>query len=86
MYRIYEEVIYATWQEKKELQKDIVGITRQDILDKHHAIYDRLLDPHKLRQQILPMLETSGLLSQEHSRNDKRKLLIVPLHHPKKIT
>jgi len=37
-----------------------------------------MLDVHQLRQQILPMLETAGLITQEQDPNDKRKILIFP--------
>jgi len=37
-----------------------------------------MLDSHQLRQQILPMLETAGLIVQEQDPNDKRKMMIFP--------
>jgi hypothetical protein len=37
-----------------------------------------MLDTNQLRQQILPMLETAGLIVQEADPNDKRKMLIYP--------
>ena len=37
-----------------------------------------MLDNYQLRQQILPMLETAGLIVQEQDPNDKRKYLIFP--------
>ena len=37
-----------------------------------------MLDGNQLRQQILPMLETAGLIVQEQDHSDKRKMLIYP--------
>jgi hypothetical protein len=37
-----------------------------------------MLDSHQLRQQILPMLETAGLIVQEQDPSDKRKMMIFP--------
>jgi DNA-binding MarR family transcriptional regulator len=34
--------------------------------------------------QILPMLETAGLITQEQDPNDKRKILIFPATAPEK--
>ena len=55
-----------------------VGIVRQEVLAKHYAVYGRMLDNNQLRMQILPMLETAGLIVQEQDQNDKRKMLIFP--------
>ena len=38
-----------------------------------------MLDNNQLRQQILPMLETAGLITQEQDLADKRKMLIYPV-------
>ena len=54
------------------------GLTRQDIARKHYETYGRMVDTTKLRQQIIPMLETAGLISQEPDATDKRKMLIYP--------
>jgi hypothetical protein len=35
-----------------------------------------MIDDWQLRQQIIPMLETSGLIYQEQDPDDKRKMLI----------
>ena len=37
-----------------------------------------MLDAQQLRQQIIPVLETAGLIYQEQDKNDKRKILIFP--------
>ena len=44
-----------------------------------------MLDGNQLRMQILPMLETAGLIIQESSGNDKRKRLIFPASYKKKM-
>lgn len=80
IYNIYTEVILPAWQTKNPAANATgkVGISRQEVLEKHFAIYGRMLDSHQLRQQILPMLETSGLILQEQSPDDKRKMMIFP--------
>lgn len=77
IYNIYQEVILKAWHDNGSL-----GLSRQEILKTHFDVYGRMLNPIQLRQQILPMLETAGLIFQEPDPGDKRKLLIYPvLHH-----
>lgn len=81
IYKLYQEVILVAWDERvKETANDIKdkGLSRQDILQKHYAVYGRMLDNTQLRQQILPMLETAGLITQEPHPTDRRKLLVYP--------
>jgi hypothetical protein len=85
IYNLYTEVILVVWKEKNDtagdLSKeyfDVLGVTRQDVLTKHYEVYGRMLDNTQLRQQILPMLETAGLITQEQDPSDKRKILIYP--------
>lgn len=59
-----------TWEMGK------VGLTRQDILNKHYEIYKRTLNSNTLTTQILPVLESSGLIAQEPDRNNLRQKLI----------
>ena len=63
IYNLYNEVILATWEEKNgntgAMEKEYfskAGISRQEVISKHFAVYGRMLDTHQLRQQILPML------------------------------
>ena len=37
-----------------------------------------MLDNNQLRQQILPMLETAGLITQEKDISNSRKMLVFP--------
>jgi len=85
IYKIYQEVILKAWDEKNKnsegddaIKIKMFGLTRQEVLQKHFDIYGRMMDTNQLRQQILPMLETAGLIVQEADENDKRKLLIYP--------
>ncbi|MFA6587579.1 MAG: toprim domain-containing protein [Patescibacteria group bacterium] len=87
IYDLYKDIIFPAWEEKNVGQDGIekvvgtVGVTRQEVLSKHFAVYGRMLDTHQLRQQILPMLETAGLIIQEQDPDDKRKILIFPSSH-----
>lgn len=85
IYNLYKEVILPAWEAKNEdgygtLEEPTrkLGVSRQEVLEKHFAVYGRMLDSHQLRQQILPMLETAGLIAQEQDPNDKRKIMIFP--------
>ena len=80
---LYKEIILLAWNEKininemSELNLE-AGLSRQEIQKKHFQVYGRYLADWLLRQQIIPMLETAGLISQEADPNDKRKMLIYP--------
>lgn len=83
IYNLYHEVILPAYQEKNDgmdwgevVEKQ--GITRQDIFKKHFKVYGRMVEDFRLRQQILPMLETAGLITQEPDPDNKRRMLIFP--------
>jgi hypothetical protein len=80
IYKIYQEVIAPLWEARIIVpgvnQKE--GISRHEIIQTHFKVYGRMLDNEQLRQQILPMLETAGLIFQELHPTDKRKLLTYP--------
>jgi hypothetical protein len=83
IFHLFQEIISPAWYEKNETDEltGVIkesGLTRQEILQKHFQIYGRHLPDWQLRQQIIPMLETAGLISQEPDPNDRRKILIYP--------
>jgi hypothetical protein len=78
VYEIYKDIILKIWDEKKASDDQTSGITRQEILKKHYSLYGRPLDINRLRWEILPMLESSGLIHEEADLEDKRKKLIFP--------
>jgi len=85
IYNLYQEVILKMWQDKNANRNEdfagiagALGLSRQEILQKHYEVYGRMLDTNQLRQQILPMLETAGLITQEADQSDKRKILVYP--------
>lgn len=85
IYNLYKEVILPEWEVKNSDRSEVfeeitgkLGLSRQEVLDKHFEVYGRMLDSHQLRQQILPMLETAGLIVQEQDPSDKRKIMIFP--------
>ena len=85
IYNLYKEVILPAWEAKNNDRNETfeeltgkLGLSRQELLEKHFEVYGRMLDSHQLRQQILPMLETAGLIVQEQDPNDKRKMMIFP--------
>lgn len=83
VYRLYKDIIIPASARKNEetVESGItepVGLTRRDITQAHLDIYGRVLADWSLRQQIIPMLENAGLITQEQDANDKRKMLIYP--------
>jgi hypothetical protein len=54
------------------------GITREEIQRQYHAIFHKTLSPETLKREILPQLETVGLIMQEPDPEDKRRQLIYP--------
>lgn len=92
VYKLYEEIILAVYNEKNIDRSDDIaevtgslGVNRQEVQSKHYAVYGRMLDSTVLRQQILPMLCQAGLITEERDPADKRNKLIYPLI-PKKYS
>jgi len=70
-YRIFEDVIIP-------LSKDGNGITRKEITHSYFELYHRPLADDRLRRQIIPALESAGLVSQEANPMDRREMLLYP--------
>lgn len=77
IYKLYQEIILLAWEDKSQ-GLTTTGLSRQEIMKKHFNVYGRTLPDWMLRQEIIPMLENAGLISQEADPNDKRKMLIYP--------
>jgi len=73
VYEIYESVI------KPLVTRDGM-VDRQTILAGYHQQYGRFLSEEKLRREILPALEASGLVMQAPDPDDKRKMLVCTPH------
>lgn len=80
VFNLYKDVIVAAYKDKNGESEGVIkiGLSRQDIMQKHYAVYSRFLPDWQLRQQIIPQLETAGLLTQEPDQLDKRRILIYP--------
>lgn len=80
VYNLYKDIILTAWEEKNgnSISGIEQGLSRQEVVKKHYEIYRRPLADWLLRQQIIPMLESAGLISQEKDPNDARKYLIYP--------
>jgi hypothetical protein len=68
-YRIYEEVILPLAQGGK-------GVPKKEIAQRYFSLYHRPLADDRLRRQILPALESTGLIHQEPNPADKREMLV----------
>lgn len=79
VFNLYRDVIVSVYEEKNGADGAFkLGLSRPEILKKHYQVYGRHLPDWQLRQQIIPALETSGLITQEPDPSDKRKILIYP--------
>lgn len=82
LYDIYKEAILPAFEEKnmslKETEFGVIGVTRQEILNMHRTVTGRSLNPQTLRQQILPQLESAGLIYQETNPGNHREKLVYP--------
>ncbi|MEX1027480.1 MAG: hypothetical protein WD049_05670, partial [Candidatus Paceibacterota bacterium] len=85
VYSIYTDIIIPLWNEHLQRAKTQMnvfaddGIERQAILKKHTEIHGRSLNITYLRQNILPQLEQAGLIVQERSTHDGRRMVVFPL-------
>ena len=79
VYDLYRDVIAEVFNKKNsEVDGGVkTGLTRQEIFQKHYEIYGRFLPEWQLKQ-IIPMLETAGLIMQEQNPLDKRQTLVYP--------
>ncbi len=76
VYSLFWEVIVPAWEEKNENGSRDEGLTRLEVMRKHLQVYGKGLPDWLLRQQIIPMLESAGFITQEPDPKDKRKMLI----------
>jgi len=93
VYNIFKEIIAPLFATKNGDRNETVaattgllGLTRQEILDKYFEIHGRRLNPGMLRQDIIPNLESAGLIYQEHDQQDKRKVLVFVSSSGKEVS
>lgn len=80
VYNLYKEVIIPAYNAKNvgiggEAK---LGVTLKEIMAEHFKAYGRHLPKWQSGQQIMPALETAGLITQDKDPNDKRRILIYP--------
>lgn len=81
LYQLYREVVEPIFEQRySECEGGVnpIGITRQDIIKRHFEVYGRPLPDWLLRREILPALESAGLVFQELDPNNKRRKLVYP--------
>jgi hypothetical protein len=77
---IYTKIILPLWEESSFLTPDNrQPVTRMQILERHHKVFGRSLSSYYLRAQVLPQLESAGLIMQERSSGDGRQMVVIPL-------
>ena len=79
IYEIYKRVIEPIGTIKvSETETGVTGVTRQMIQREYFRLYHRSLPERRLRTEILPPLEASGLTREEQDPADKRRTLVYP--------
>jgi len=77
IYNLFKEVIEPLYLEVNKDNKEApIGLTRKQIIAKHLEVYGRPLQDWFLRREILPALESAGLIAEEPDPNDRRRMLI----------
>jgi hypothetical protein len=69
IYEIYEKVILSLCQVNN-------GISRKDIMKQFVNIYRRPLQYRRLKEQILPAIESAGLILQDPNPDDRREMWV----------
>jgi len=69
VYQLYEGII-------QPLLTQHGLVERQQILTEYHRQYGRFLADEKLRREVLPALEASGLITQSPDPGDRRRMLV----------
>ncbi len=80
VYNLYQDVVVAAYKDRNGETEGAVkiGLSRTDLMQKHYQVYGRFLPDWMWRQQIIPQLETAGLITQEPDPTDKRRILVYP--------
>ncbi|MCP6718962.1 MAG: hypothetical protein KJI71_01845 [Patescibacteria group bacterium] len=85
VYNLYNDIIVSAWKAKNDGRGEDfeevtgqLGLERQEIMNYHLKIYGQFLDDWKLRQWIMPMLKSAGLIREEQHPKDKRKTWVFP--------
>ena len=87
VYQVFKDVIIPAHKDAiEESKKNALvegeehnpGVTMKGLTQKYFSVYGRVLPMYQLRQDILPALETAGLIQLEQDPSDRRKKLIYP--------
>lgn len=70
VYNIYNEVFLPLGREKYN------SFLRKDVSRKHQEVYGKGINDWKLKIEIIPQLESSGLIIQEQDEKNKRRYVI----------
>ena len=77
IYLIYQKCIIPLWKRNQEQnQNQPSGIQDKEISAKHYELFGKMLDVEQLRKEILPAIESTGLIYREKDPNDQRSKLV----------
>jgi hypothetical protein len=71
LYEIWDSVVQPL------LEKNETGIPNRTIMAEYHRLYGRFLPDRRLRREIIPALESCGLIFLEPNPNDRRQHLVT---------
>lgn len=78
VYDIYRSIILPLYREKSSDLDGYRSVDRKEVLDRYFELHRRTLGMQQLRMNILPLLESSGLIIQERDPNNGRRMVIIP--------
>lgn len=80
IYNVYKDVILPAYEKKYSESHGGVGagLQQKEVIKSYFDVHGRFLPNWQLRQEVIPMLETSGLITSDRDPQDKRRMLIYP--------
>lgn len=78
IFKVYQDVFVPLFDERKKVETKKTGIERKEVMKKHYEVYGTVIPEWFLKQEILPALESAGLIEQAEDPDDKRKTLVYP--------
>ena len=76
LYHMWEQVI------RPLVERNETGVTNRGIMAEYHKMFGRFLPDRKLRREILPALESCGLILQSDPSDRRQKLVTLALSVP----
>jgi hypothetical protein len=83
VYKFFSDVVLPLWKEKNanttfsgQQANEQIGLSRKEIASKYYEVFKELLPDWRARQELLPALESAGLIYQQPDPEYRRKILV----------